>query len=59
VVELRVEKWLWDLVLLCDISHYVNDLNTRPQSQQNLIPDMFWTVRAEMKLKLFKNSFKM
>jgi hypothetical protein len=54
VAELVDEKWLWDLVLLCDISHHVNELSTKLQGQQKLISDMFGAVRAfEVKLKLF------
>jgi hypothetical protein len=55
VVELSDEKWLRDLALLCDISHYVNGLNMKLQSLQKLISDMFGAVRAfEIKLKLFQ-----
>jgi hypothetical protein len=54
VAELSDEKWLWDLALLCDISHYVNYLNNKLKGQQKLFSDMFRAVRAfEMKLKLF------
>jgi hypothetical protein len=35
VAELSDEKWLWDLALLCDISHHVNDLNIKlPRSTE-------------------------
>jgi hypothetical protein len=51
VAKLSVEKWLWDFTLLCNISHYINDLNTKLQGQQKLISDMFRAVTAfEMKL---------
>jgi hypothetical protein len=54
VAELSDEKWLWNLALLCDISHHVNDLNIKLQAQQRPISDMFWAVKgSEMKLKLF------
>jgi hypothetical protein len=53
VAELGDEKWLWDLALLCDISHHINDLNTKFQAQQKLISGMFGDVRAfEIKPKL-------
>lgn len=29
VVELRDAKWLWDLTLQYDVSHHVNDFNTK------------------------------
>jgi hypothetical protein len=29
-------KWLWDLALLCDISHHINYLNTKLQDQKKL-----------------------
>jgi hypothetical protein len=31
------EKWLWNLALLCDINHHLNDTNTKLQGQQKLI----------------------
>jgi hypothetical protein len=31
VAECSDEKWLWDLALLCDISHHFNDSNTKLQ----------------------------
>jgi hypothetical protein len=40
VAELSDEKWLWDLALLCDISHYVSDLNIKLQGQKTLISGM-------------------
>jgi hypothetical protein len=55
VAECTDEKWLWDLAFLCDVSHRVNDLNTKFQGQHKLISDIFGAVRAfEMKLKLFR-----
>jgi hypothetical protein len=52
--ELSDEKWHWDLVLLCDISHHVNNLNTKFQGKKKLISDLSGTVIAfEMKLKIF------
>jgi hypothetical protein len=54
VAELREEKWLWDLALLCD-SHHKNYLNTKRQVQQRLIFHMFAAVRtSEIKLNLFQ-----
>jgi hypothetical protein len=29
VAGLSHEKWLWNLALLCDISHHVRDLNAK------------------------------
>jgi archaellum component FlaC len=53
VTKLNEETWLWDLALLCDISHHLNELNTKFQGQQKLVYDMHETVRAfEVKLKL-------
>jgi hypothetical protein len=50
VIELCDEKWLWNFALLCDISHYLNDLNTKLKDQQKLISDMSRAARAfEMK----------
>jgi hypothetical protein len=58
VAQFSDEKWLWDLVLLCDISHHVNYLTTQLHSQQNLISDMFEAVRALRKsMCIFKNPF--
>jgi hypothetical protein len=54
VAELSGEKWLWDLALLCDVSHHLNDLNTKFQCQRN-ISDVVGALRAfEMKRKLFR-----
>jgi hypothetical protein len=39
------EKRLWDLALVCDISHHLNYLNTKRQGQQKLISDMFGAVK--------------
>jgi hypothetical protein len=48
-------KWLWDLLLLSDISHHLNYLNTKLQGQQELI----LAVRAfEMNLKLMRRYLK-
>jgi hypothetical protein len=53
------EKGLCDLALLYDISHHVNNLNTKLQGQYKVIFDMFGAVRAfEMKLKLFRKQLK-
>jgi hypothetical protein len=42
------------LVLLCDISHHLNDFNTKLQGQYKLISHSFRTVTAsEIKLNLF------
>jgi hypothetical protein len=46
VAELSDEEWLWLLALLCDISHHVNDLNTKLQGRQKLISDMFGAVKS-------------
>jgi hypothetical protein len=54
VAKLYDKMWLWYLALLCDISHRLNDLNTRFQGQEKLISDMSGALRAfEKKLKLF------
>jgi hypothetical protein len=59
VAELGDEKWHWDFILLCDISHHVNDLHTNHQGQQKPISDMFWAFREfEMKLKLFRKELE-
>jgi hypothetical protein len=34
VAELYDKKWLWNLSLLCDISHHLNYLNTKFLGQQ-------------------------
>jgi hypothetical protein len=50
--KVRDERWLWDLTMLCDISHHLNYLNMKLQDQQKLISDMPGAVRAfEMKLR--------
>jgi hypothetical protein len=46
VAELCDEKWLWDLALLHDVTHHLNDINTKLQGQQELIFSNFGTVRA-------------
>jgi hypothetical protein len=54
LAKLSDEKWLWNLAMLCDISHHINNLNTKLKSQQKLISGMSGVVRAfEMKLKLY------
>jgi hypothetical protein len=51
VLELSDEKWLWNLTLLCDISHH---LYVGIQNQQKLISHVFGAATSfEMKLKLF------
>jgi hypothetical protein len=45
---------LWNLVFLADITHHVNDLNTRLQGKRRLVCDMFLDVKSfQLKLKLF------
>jgi hypothetical protein len=34
---LNDENTLWNLTLLCDIDHHLNDLNNKTEAQQNLI----------------------
>jgi hypothetical protein len=52
VAELRDGKVLWDLTLLCDISHHIDYSNES-------ISGMFRAVSAfEMKLKLFWKQLK-
>jgi hypothetical protein len=46
VPELGHVKWLWDVALLCDVSHHLNDLNTKLQGQQKLISGIFRDIRA-------------
>jgi hypothetical protein len=47
-------EWLWDLALLADISHHVNDPNTRLQGKGRLVCDMFSDVKSfQLKFKLF------
>jgi hypothetical protein len=59
VPELNDEKRHWELASLCDISHHLNDLNTKYQGQQEFISDMFGAVRTfEMKLKIFQKQLK-
>jgi hypothetical protein len=59
VIELNDEKLLWDLALLCVISHHLNDLYTKIKRQWKLIFDMFGAVRAfDMKLKLFQKQLE-
>jgi hypothetical protein len=46
-------------LLLCDISHHVNDLNIKLQGQHKLIFYMSVAARAfEMKLKLFRKQLE-
>jgi hypothetical protein len=59
VVKLSDEKWLWNLALLYDIRHHINDLNIKLQGQQKLISDVCGAVRAfEIKLKLFRKQLE-
>jgi hypothetical protein len=52
VAELSDEKWLWNLALLCVISHHLNDLKYQTSTSTELISDTFGAVRAfEMKLE--------
>jgi hypothetical protein len=46
VAEFSDEKWLSDFVPLCDLSHELNYLDTKLQSQQNLTYDTFGAVRV-------------
>jgi hypothetical protein len=39
--KLSDPEWLWDLAFLADITHHVNDLNTRLQGKGRLVCDMF------------------
>jgi hypothetical protein len=49
------EKLLWDLSLLCDNSHQLNDLEISKSKVNSNISDMYVAVRAfQMKLKLFR-----
>jgi hypothetical protein len=52
MTELGDEKWLLGLVLLCDSSQHLNDLNTKLQGQQKLVSDIFEARAFEMTLKL-------
>jgi hypothetical protein len=45
VAELSDEKRLPDMVSLRDIRHHVNYLNSKHESQQKHIPDMFGVIR--------------
>jgi hypothetical protein len=55
VAKLSYEKCLWDLALLCDISHQVTDINTKLQVQQKLISEVFGAVRTfGINLKVFQ-----
>jgi hypothetical protein len=46
VTELHDEKWLWDLTLLCDITHHTGYSNTKLKGQHKSthISDMFRAV---------------
>jgi hypothetical protein len=46
VTELDDAKRLLDLALLCDISQYLNDLNSKLQGQEELISVIFGAVRT-------------
>jgi hypothetical protein len=46
VAKLSDKNWFWDLALLCNISYYINNLNTKLQGQQKLLSDMFGAVIA-------------
>jgi hypothetical protein len=47
-------EWLWDLAFLADITHHVNDLNTRLQGKGRLVFFMFSDVKSsQLTLKLF------
>jgi hypothetical protein len=39
-VELNDEMWLWDLAMLCDVSHRLSILSMKLQDEQKLISDM-------------------
>jgi hypothetical protein len=52
--KLSDREWLWDLAFLADITHHVNDLNTRLQGKGRLLCDMFSDAKSfQLKLKLF------
>jgi hypothetical protein len=47
-------EWLWRLAFLADITHHVNDLNTRLLGKGRLVCDMFSYIKSfQLKLKLF------
>jgi hypothetical protein len=48
VANLIHEKWLWNLVLPCDVSHNLDDLNIRIQGQQKL--DLNIRIQGQQKL---------
>jgi hypothetical protein len=55
LAELSNEKWLWGSTLPRNIRHHLNVLNTKFQSQQKLISDIFWKITAfEVKLNVFR-----
>jgi archaellum component FlaC len=59
VTELRDEKWRWNLVSLCDISHNLHDVKIEHEGQQKLVSDMFGAISAfEMKLKQFRKQLE-
>jgi hypothetical protein len=52
--KLSDPEWLRDLAFLADISHHVNDLNTKLQGKGRLFCDMVSNVKSfHLKLKLF------
>jgi hypothetical protein len=54
-----MKRCVWDLALLCDISHCVNNLSAKFKDKQELISDMSGTVRAfEMKLLLLQKKLE-
>jgi hypothetical protein len=46
VAKFNDEKFLWDLALLCDISHHLYDLKYQTSRSAVIISDMFGAVRA-------------
>jgi hypothetical protein len=49
---IRDERWLWDLTVLCDISHHLSYLHMKLQGQHKFISDIPGAERAfQMKLK--------
>jgi hypothetical protein len=44
--KLSDPEWLWALPFLADITHHVNDLNTRLQGKGRLVYDMFSDVKS-------------
>ncbi|XP_056135376.1 general transcription factor II-I repeat domain-containing protein 2-like [Lampris incognitus] len=51
--KLEDEKWLSDLVFMCDITEHLRSLNLKLQGRKQLIPEMRHSVKAfELKLRL-------